>query len=120
MQHTVSQLLACNREMSRVFGACITVQNTAHGLRRTTRDMELLARNGVARAARIDGDDGRPLLALADILSGLPGQIGPEVDELESLCDTLARHTADCSHDVRIYTQLVSGLDDELTDPMAM
>lgn len=86
-----------NHRTNRMFGTCVEIQNMAAKLNRTTLEMRLLAANGVVYAAHLPGGEGRPLLALADILTGIPEQIRPAVRLLESLCADLARCTADCS-----------------------
>lgn len=100
-------LIEYNRDMNRVFGACIAIQNTARSLDATMLEMELLARNGVAKAARLAAGHGRPLLVLAEILAGLPADMRVQVAALDDRCQDLTRRTADASNRVRLYYQFV-------------
>lgn len=116
----IQALIDYNRDMNRVFGTCVRIQGTARHLGDSNLEIELLARNGVAEAARLPEGKGRSLLVLAEVLSELPDQIRPDVDNIETLCERLARNTADCSNVVRLYYQLVSSLlvtVDELGEP---
>lgn len=103
-------LLGFERDTNRVFGACIDIQNTTRALGETMFEMELLARNGVAKAARLAAGQGKPLLALAEILAGLPRDMRTEVDALERHCHELSQRTADASHRVRLLGAFVEGV----------
>ena len=65
-------LFECNRKVNLVFGVCVDVQNVAAPLAGASFSIELLAHNGVVRAAQLDGIAGRPLIALTEFLSTLP------------------------------------------------
>ena len=103
-------LTAFNTRTNRMFGTCVEIQNMAARLTQTTVEMRLLAANGVVYAAHLPGGEGRPLLALANILTGIPDQIRPTVRLLEQLCGDLARCTGECSNRVRLYYQMVRSL----------
>lgn len=102
----VNALLDYNRRLNRVFGVCVQVQNTARPLADLAFRMELLARNGVAHAARLDRDFGRSLAVLTSFLSELPEQIGPVVAEIERECVALCQTMAGCTQAMRIYFAL--------------
>jgi hypothetical protein len=102
----VNALLEYNRRLNRVFGVCVQVQNTARPLADLAFRMELLARNGVAHAARLDRDFGRSLAVLTSFLSELPEQIGPVVAEIERECVDLCQTMAGCTQAMRVYLAL--------------
>lgn len=102
----VNALLEYNRRLNRVFGVCVQVQNTARPLADLAFRMELLARNGVAHAARLDRDFGRSLAILTSFLSELPEQIGPVVADIEKACVGLCQTMAECTQAMRIYYAL--------------
>ena len=99
----IPELFEYNRQVNRVFGVCVDVQNTARPLARLASQMELLARNGVVHAAKLDLDLGRPLSVLTSFLSELPDQIGPIVADIERTCGELALAVADSTHRIRVY-----------------
>ncbi len=99
-----------SREVNRVFGVCVDVRNRAAPLSTTARDIELLAHNGVAHAAKLDHEGGRPLIVLAEFLSGLPTQIAPAVRQLQSHGSQLADTTAQCTKQMRVFYGLLRGL----------
>lgn len=99
-------LLNYNRRLNRVFGVCVQVQNTARPLAELAFRMELLARNGVAHAARLDRDMGRSLAVLTSFLSELPEQIGPVVRDIEARCVGLCQTMAECTQSMRVYYAL--------------
>jgi hypothetical protein len=103
-------LFDCNRKVNLVFGVCVDVQNVAAPLAGASFNIELLAHNGVVRAAQLDGIAGRPLIALTEFLSTLPKKIGPAVKEIEQLCRRLARVTADSTNRIRVYYLLTRAL----------
>ncbi len=99
----IPELFEYNRQVNRVFGVCVDVQNTARPLARLANQMELLARNGVVHAAKLDLDLGRPLSVLTSFLSELPDQIGPIVSDIERTCGELAKAVAESTSRIRIY-----------------
>ena len=99
----IPELFEYNRQVNRVFGVCVDVQNTARPLARLASQMELLARNGVVHAAKLDLDLGRPLSVLTSFLSELPDQIGPIITSVENTCGELAIAVADCTNRIRVY-----------------
>ena len=56
------------------------------------------------------GHGGRALAVLGEFLSGLPGQIAPEVSQLEASCRVLAAAMAQCAYLMRRYQRLLAGL----------
>jgi len=106
----VDALLDYNRRLNRVFGVCVLVKNTARPLADQGFRMELLARNGVAHAARLDRDRGRSLAVLTSFLSELPEQIGPVVRGVESRCVRLCETMAACTQSMRVYSALVAAV----------
>ena len=106
----IPELFEYNRQVNRVFGVCVDVQNTARPLARLASQMELLARNGVVHAAKLDLDLGRPLSVLTSFLSELPDQIGPIILDIERTCGDLAMSVAECTHRIRIYYLQVEAL----------
>ncbi len=107
---SIDGLVRYNREMNLVFGACIEIRTTAARLDSSMLEMELLARNGVARAARLPEDRGAALLTLAQILADLPRRIRTVIRSLEERCQTLTRNTADASNSIRLHYELVRSL----------
>lgn len=103
-------LFECNRKVNLVFGVCVDVQNVATPLGEVSFSIELLAHNGVVRAAQLDGIAGRPLIALTEFLSTLPKKIGPAVQEIEDHCHRLARVTSDATNRIRVYFLLTRAL----------
>ncbi|MEO1339337.1 MAG: hypothetical protein AAFV29_27100, partial [Myxococcota bacterium] len=99
----IPELFEYNRQVNRVFGVCVDVQNTARPLARLASQMELLARNGVVHAAKLDLDLGRPLSVLTSFLSELPDQIGPSITNIERTCGQLAVAVSDCTNRIRTY-----------------
>ena len=106
----IPELFEYNRQVNRVFGVCVDVQNTARPLARLASQMELLARNGVVHAAKLDLDLGRPLSVLTSFLSELPDQIGPIIRNIEQTCGELAMAVAECTNRIRIYYLEVKAL----------
>ncbi|MEM7676885.1 MAG: hypothetical protein AAF449_12850 [Myxococcota bacterium] len=97
----IPELFEYNRQVNRVFGVCVDVQNTARPLARLANQMELLARNGVVHAAKLDLDLGRPLSVLTSFLSELPDQIEPSIVNIERTCGLLAVAVAECTNHIR-------------------
>lgn len=99
----VPELFEYNRQVNRVFGVCVDVQNTARPLAQLARQMELLARNGVVHAAKLDLDLGRPLSVLTSFLSELPDQIGPIIGNIERTCAELAGSVGESTRRFQVY-----------------
>lgn len=106
----LATVVQSSREVNRVFGVCVDVRNLAAPLSTTARDIEILAHNGVAHAAKLDHESGRPLIVLAEFLSGLPTQIAPAVRKLQEHASQLANTTARCTKHMRVFYGLLRGL----------
>lgn len=106
----IGTLIDYNRQMNRVFGASVDIQVTARALGESTFEMELLANNGVARAAGLPSGEGGALLTLASFLAGIPDRIRPEVGRIDAICEGLASSISICSNRVRTYYQVASAL----------
>lgn len=97
-------------DINSLFRICTAVTNFARSMNAMVREIELLAMNGVVHAAKITEGQGKPLLALGEILTDLPRRISPEVRELETWCNQVAKNTAKCSDLVRRFHQHLSCL----------
>lgn len=106
----LEDLIRYNSEMCRVFGACVEIRNTARKLQKAATEMELLASNGVVRAAKLTAGKGRSFRVLAEYLTEVPVRVQPEIDGLEEICTRLAANTAEGSNVVRLFYLLISGL----------
>lgn len=102
---TQHMLLTYKTDINKLFGVCMDVVKFARIMDSMVYEMQLLALNGVVHAAKIQGTEGRPLLALGQVLTDLPEKIVPEVLELERWCTQVAKNTAKCSDLVRRYYQ---------------
>lgn len=91
--------------INQLFSICMDVVKFARAMNAMVSAMQILAMNGVVLAAKVQEGQGKPLLALGEILSDLPEKISPEVRELESWCIQVAKNTARCSDLVRRYYQ---------------
>ncbi|MBF0237847.1 MAG: hypothetical protein HQM12_09095 [SAR324 cluster bacterium] len=96
--------------INKVFGVCVQILNISRSFDKLAFEMELLAKNGIIKATRIRGNEGKPLISLAGELSKLPQQIQPEITELESKCVLLSRKIALCSVAARRYYQYTQSL----------
>lgn len=56
------------RNINQLFGTCVDILNVGRLLQQLSSAMQILAINGVVQAAKVEGDKGRPLLALVEIL----------------------------------------------------
>ena len=106
----LEDLIRYNSDMCRVFGACVDIRNTARTLQKAATEMELLASNGVVRAAKLTAGKGRSFRVLAEYLTEVPIRVQPEIDGLEEICARLAGNTAEGSNVVRLFYLLISGL----------
>ena len=106
----IPELFEYNRQVNQVFGVCVDVQNIARPLARLANQMELLARNGVVHAAKLDLDLGRPLSVLTSFLSELPDKIEPNIANVEQTGGDLAAAVAECTSRIRIYYMQVEAL----------
>lgn len=97
-------------DINSLFRICTAVTNFARSMNAMVREIELLAMNGVVHAAKIAEGQGKPLLTLGEILTDLPKRISPEVRELETWCNHIAKNTAKCSNLVRRFYQHLSCL----------
>ncbi len=104
---TQSRLMRHKTDINKLFGICMDVVKFARIMDTMVYEMQLLALNGVVHAAKVPGHEGRPLLALGQVLTDLPEKIGPEVRELEGWCTQVAKNTAKCSDLVRRYYQQI-------------
>ena len=104
---TQRTLLQYKTDINKLFGICMDVVKFARIMDAMVYEMQLLALNGVVHAAKVPGREGRPLLALGQVLTDLPEKIGPEVRELEGWCTKVAKNTAKCSDLVRRYYQQI-------------
>jgi len=95
--NTTHNMAAYKTTISQLFRICMEVMTFARAMNTMVYEMELLAMNGVVHAAKVKGGQGKPLLALGEILSDLPSKITPEVRELESWCAQVAKNTARCA-----------------------
>lgn len=95
-------------DINSLFRICTAVTNFARAMNAMVREIELLAMNGVVHAAKITDGQGKPLLALGEFLTDLPKRISPEVRELETWCNHVAKNTAKCSDLVRRFHQHLS------------
>ena len=112
--NTTHNMAAYRATISQLFRICMEVMTFARAMNTMVYEMELLAMNGVVHAAKVSDGQGKPLLALGEILSDLPSKITPEVRELESWCAQVAKNTAKCSDLGRHHYQqtccLVAGI----------
>ncbi len=102
---TQHMLLTYKTDINKLFGVCMDVVKIARIMDSMVYEMQLFALNGVVHAAKIQEAEGRPLLALAQVLTDLPEKIVPEVRELERWCTQVAKNTAKSSDLVRRYYQ---------------
>lgn len=72
--------------------------------------MELLARNGVVHASKLDIRLGRPLGVLTSFLSQLPDRITPITERIDQESVEMARLVANCTHRATMYQLLLGGL----------
>lgn len=98
------------RNINQLFGICVDIMNTGRSLQLLSSSMQILAINGVAQAAKVGGDKGRPILSLVEILNHTPREIKPEVEAIEQVCAELARLTAHSSNIVWRYYQLIASV----------
>ena len=111
------------RRSTQLFSVSVDILNAARNLDSMSVDLQLLARNGVVRAAHLNhatGGKGNTLLALAKVLSECPQELAPQVAQLVQHCRAIARHTADCTSLARRYQQHFRALVDGLRAGAAM
>ena len=105
--NTTHNMAAYKTTISQLFRICMEVMTFARAMNTMVYEMELLAMNGVVHAAKVSDGQGKPLLALGEILSDLPSKITPEVRELESWCAQVAKNTAKCADFGRHHYQQI-------------
>lgn len=93
------------KEVVKVFGIGVDILNTSRSLRTISQDLKLLAINGIVQAAKIGNNQGQSLITLSSFLSDLPGQIAPELLELEEFSSKLAYKITICSLAVKRFMQ---------------
>jgi hypothetical protein len=94
-------------DITKVFSIGIEVLKGSRSLQTISRDLKLLAFNGIVQAARIGNKQGQSLITLSGFLSDLPGQISPELNDLEMISRKLSMQITLSSISVRrfmIYT----------------
>lgn len=102
-----THLIKYKDDVTKVFSIGIEVLKGARSLQSISQDLKLLAFNGIVQAARIGNKQGQSLITLSGFLSDLPGQISPELNDLEQLSRTLSTQITFSSISVRrfiIYT----------------
>ena len=117
MDEALSGLLDHQLDITRLFSVGVDILNASRALDTMAFELQLLARNGVVQAAQMNhaaagtgNGDGQSLLALAEILSNCPREIGPSLVELGDHCRTVATHTAHCMSLARRHTQHLKAL----------
>lgn len=111
LKHNTSRDLAAYKtNINQLFRICMEVMSVARAMNAMVYEMELLAMNGVVHAAKVSGGQGKPLLALGEILTDLPSKISPEVRELENWCHHVSKNTAKCAAMGRHHYQEISSL----------
>ncbi len=96
-------LLKFKHNVTKVFGIGIEILNGARSIQTISQDLKLLAFNGIAQAARIGDKQGQSLITLSGFLSDLPGQISPELNDLEKLARKLSNQITLSSITVRKF-----------------
>ncbi len=92
-------------QVNHVFGACVAIERGARQLRSTVGDLELSARNGVAKAHRLAAGQGHTLSSLTQALAEVAPLIRLSLDRLATLCATLATDTAEGSRVGRLFQE---------------
>ena len=109
-ESTAAQLRRIEQSVNRIVAVCSEVPAAAAAFGTMACQMRLLALNGVVQASKVPGLGGRALAVLGEFLSELPGQISPEVSQLEESCRVLATAMAQCAYLMRRYHRLLAGL----------
>lgn len=99
-----------SRQVNRLFAVAVDIQKMARPLEELALDMELLARNGVVRASKLDQDLGRPLGVLTSFLSELPDSITPVTQVIEAESVALAATVAQCTYRATVYQMFAESL----------
>lgn len=92
-----------SKDITAVFGIGVDVLNVSRSLKSISLDLKLLAINGIVQAAKIGNNQGQSLITLSGFLSTLPTQIAPELADLETLSNQLAREITISSIVVRRF-----------------
>lgn len=101
------------QQSTQLFSISVDILNAARVLDGMGFELQLLARNGVVRAAHLIHNthgDGRTLLTLAQVLAETPKALAPQIGEVVQQCRAIADHTATCTNLARRYLQHFRGL----------
>jgi len=101
------------QQSTQLFSVSVDILNAARVLDSMGFELQLLARNGVVRAAHLIHNthgDGRTLLTLAQVLAETPKALTPQIGDVVLQCQAIADHTATCTNLARRYLQHFRGL----------